>query len=411
MTFCHFININRGAFYNFLTFLKKLFCQTVNFYLISVWPNNCEGPNKTNCIMTIAEKIIKPNQAGIFRTVFLYTGQGESTLLVIPTGSTVDDYMYVLVDCDRDKEPNEIDLVALMKDLFSKSGKLSTFINTHPHNDHIGGIKEVYDEIGFSEVWHSKHKAGGRHKEKYEDFTYVIKKVGNSNEYFLRGTDDLNKIRKSDDTKVAKKLGLIDYQVLSPAKHLCDDIEDGTADERDRRIHEQCGVIKFTYGKDAKSIMITGDSDKEAWKEYITDHHKENLPSYVLSASHHGSRTFFKENKEDEDVYEDHIEAIKPTYIVISAPKQEDSPHGHPHDDAIELYKKHVDEANILHLGDNTESVIIDIDADGNIEIKTDKELVEEYGKSDDGNSSKNEAYRHTYVGSQTSRIDNKPMG
>src|SRR3954464_4292486 len=108
--------------------------------------------------MTVAERIIKPTKAGIFRTVFLYTGQGESTLMVIPNGPKVDDYIYVLVDSDKDNEPKEIDLIKLFKDLFSQSGKLFCFINTHPHNDHIGGIKEVYDEIGFTEVWHSNHK-------------------------------------------------------------------------------------------------------------------------------------------------------------------------------------------------------------------------------------------------------------
>ncbi len=365
--------------------------------------------------MTVAEKIIKPTTAGIFRTVFLYTGQGESTLLVIPTGPNTKDYMYVLLDCDRDKEPDEVDLVSLLKDLFKTDGKLKIFINTHPHNDHIGGVREIYDEIGFTEVWHSNHKAGGKHKKKYEDFTYVLGKVGKANEFFLRGTNDLNKIRKSDDKEIIKKLGQIDYQVLSPAEYLCEDIEEGTADERDKRIHEQCGVIKFTYGKDAKSILITGDSDKEAWKKHITDYHIKNLPSYILSASHHGSRTFFKTDEEDKDVYEAHIKAIKPTYLIISAPKQKDSPHGHPHDDAMELYKKYIDEDNILHLGANIESVIVDIDADGNIDIRTDKELIAEYGKSDEGDGddgkSKNESARNIYIGSQTSRIDNKPMG
>lgn len=365
--------------------------------------------------MTIAEKIIKPTQANIFRTVFFYTGQGESTLMAIPTGPNVEDYMYVLLDCDRDKEPNEIDIVSLLTDLFKAGGELKTFINTHPHNDHIGGIREVYDEVGFTEVWHSNHKAGGKHKKKFEDFTYVLSKVGKSNEYFLQGTNDLNKIRKSDDKEVTRKLGLIDYQVLSPAEYLCEDIEEGTADERDKRIHEQCGVIKFTYGKDAKSILFTGDSDKKAWKDHITEYHKKSLPSYVLSASHHGSRTFFKDNEEDKDVYEAHIKEINPSYLVISAPKQEDSPHGHPHDDAMELYKKYVDEDNILHLGANTESVIVDIDSDGNIEIRTDKELVEEYGKSDDekgdDGQEKSDSASNVYIGSQTSRIDNKPMG
>jgi competence protein ComEC len=365
--------------------------------------------------MTVAEQVIKPTKAGIFRTVFLYTGQGESTLLVVPTGPAVTDYKYVLVDSDRDKEPNEIDLIAMFKDLFRTSGKLEIFINTHPHNDHIGGIKDVYDEIGFSEVWHSNHKPGSKHKDKYEGLKYVINKVGKKNEYYLLGTKDLNKIRTSDDKEVIKKLGNIDYQVLSPAEYLCDEINEENQDTRDARIHEQCGVIKFTYGKDAKSIMVTGDSDKAAWKEHITDYHKNNLPSYVLSASHHGSRTFFKCDEDDEDIYETHIEYIKPSYLIISAPKQKDSPHGHPHDDAMELYKKHVEEDNILHLGKNYESVIVDIDSDGNVEIKMDKELVEEYGKgnddNDDGDDNKVRDYSSIYVGSQTSRIDKKPMG
>jgi len=362
--------------------------------------------------MTVAERIIKPTKAGVFRTVFLYTGQGESTLMVIPTGSTITDYIYVLVDCDLDKEPNEINLVNMFKDLFQTCGRLSVFINTHPHNDHFGGIKDIYNEINFSEVWHSNHKPGGKHKDKYKEFKYVLKEVGKENEFFLFGTNDLNKIRKSDDTEVEKKLGEIDFQVISPAEYLCEDIEDSDADERNRRIHEQCGVIKFTYGVKAKSILLTGDSDKKAWKEHITDYHKNNLPSYVLSASHHGSRSFFKESEDDEDIYETHLENIRPTYLIISAPKQKDSPHGHPHDDALELYKRYIPEDNILHLGANVDSVIVDIDSEGNIDVRFDKELIEEYGKGDDNNddSGKNET-RNLFIGAQTSRLDNKPMG
>jgi competence protein ComEC len=365
--------------------------------------------------MNTAERIIKPDKPGIFRIVFLYTGQGESTLLVIPNGPKKEDYIYFLVDSDLDKEPDEIDLIAMFKDLFKNGGKLRGFINTHPHNDHIGGIREIYDEIGFTEVWHSNHRAGGKHKKKYADFKYVIDKVGKANEFFLKGTNDPNKIRKSDDSEVIKKLGEIDYQVFSPAEYLCGEIDDKDADERDRRIHELCGVVKFTYGEDAKSILITGDSDKAAWQDHITEYHKANLPSYVLSASHHGSRTFFKTDEDDEDIYETHIENIKPTYLVISAPKQEDSPHGHPHDDAIELYENHVEKDNILHLGANVESVIVDIDAKGNIEVRVDKDLIAEYGKPEDGE--KNEAAKIAAAGSvfsissQTTRIDSKPSG
>lgn len=365
--------------------------------------------------MTVAERVIKPTQAGVFRTIFLYTGQGETTLLVIPTGTKVTDYKYVLVDSDQDREPKEINLVKLFKDLFKQSGKLSAFINTHPHNDHIGGIKEVYDEIGFDEVWHSNHKPGPKHKDKYEDLKYVIDEVGKKKEFFLKGSNERNVVRDSKDAKVSKPLGAIDYQVLSPAEYLCEDIDDENQDTRDRRIHEQCGVIKFSYGNPERSIMITGDSDKAAWKEHITDYHKDSLPADVLSASHHGSRTFFMENKDDEDVYEEHIEAIAPSYVVISAPTQDKSPHGHPHDEAWDLYKKHVGEDNILHLGANYQSVIVDIYLGGEMEVTYDQDLVAEYGQpeeddndDDDGNK---KDYSGIFVKSSAARLDRQKMG
>ncbi|MFC2186006.1 ComEC/Rec2 family competence protein [Fulvivirgaceae bacterium LMO-SS25] len=362
--------------------------------------------------MTVAERIIKPEKAGIFRSIFLYTGQGESTLLVIPNGPNIDDYKYVLVDCDRDYEDNEIDIVQMFKDLFISKGKLSIFINTHPHKDHIAGVKELYDEVGFDEVWHSNHKPGGSHKNMYEELKYVIGKVGKSNEYLLKGSNDLNKVRKYDNSEIKKKIGDIDFQVLSPAEYVCDEINDEKPEDRYRRIHEQCSVIKFTYGEQEKSIMLTGDSDKAAWQNHITDYYKDSLPSIVLSASHHGSRTFFKTDEDDEDIYEKHIESIRPEYVIISAPK--DSPHGHPHEDAIKLYKKYVNEENILHLGKFLECVIVDIDPQGNIEVNTDQELIEEYGKDKDdknNNDQVSKAATSFFIGSQTTRIDDKPQG
>lgn len=360
--------------------------------------------------MTVAEKVIKPTKAGIFRSVFIYTGQGETTLLVIPTGPNVSDYMYVMVDSDLDKDPNEVNLVSMFKDLFKNSGKLAVFINTHPHNDHMGGIREIYDEIGFDEVWHSNHKPGGVHKKKFKDFQYVVNKVGKENEYHLKGTNDDNKIRKVNGDEIKKELGNVSYVVLSPAEYLCEEIDDDGADERNRRIHEQCGVIKFTYGTTPKSIMFTGDSDKTAWLDHITDYHKDKLPAAVLSASHHGSRTFFKNDEDDEDVYEKHIEEINPIYLIISAPKQKDSPHGHPHDDAMELYKKHIEEDGIFHLGSTPYSVIVDIDSDGNLSVETDTELIEAYSDKEEEENEEDDK-RNIYIVPSTTRIDNKPMG
>lgn len=367
--------------------------------------------------ITTAKKIIKPIKAGIFRTIFLYTGQGESTLMVIPTGPNVSDYKYVLIDCDEDREKNEIDIVKMLKDLFQDEGKLSVFINTHPHKDHLAGIKNIYDEIGIDEVWHSNHKPSGKDNDAYNELKYVLKKVSKSNEYHLKGTNDNNTVRTIDDYKTVKQLGGIDYQVLSPAEHICDEIDDEDYETRRRRIHEQCGVIKFSY-KD-KHILITGDSDKKAWQETITKYYEDVLPSDVLSASHHGSRTFFKNGEDDKDVFEEHIETISPTYLIISAPKQEDSDHDHPHDDAMELYKKHIEKDNIFHMGNEDGEpycVIVDIDDSGNLSVNFDKELIDEYGYNNeetDKNESSGELKKSSVYGSFGigTKVDDKPMG
>lgn len=327
----------------------------------------------------IAQEVIKPSVPKLLRAVFLYTGQGDSTIVAIPTGENADDYQYVLIDADLDKEDKEVNLVSLLKDLLGGE-ELSTFINTHPHKDHIGGIKEIYDEIGIAEVWHSNHTSTGEDEESYDEFQYVLGKVGTDNEYHLKGTNDLNKIRDADGNEQVKKLGLIDYQVFAPAEYVCDDIDDEDERRRRDRIHEQCGVFKFTYG--GKSILFTGDANKTAWKDHITKYHKDSLQAEVMTASHHGSRTAFKCGKDDEDPYTEHLSYIDAKHLIISAPKQKDSPHEHPHDDAVEIYKEFFADEKIYHLGKEPYCIVVDIDAKGNVTVSEDLELIEAYCKT-----------------------------
>ncbi|MFA5652320.1 MAG: competence protein ComEC [Candidatus Paceibacterota bacterium] len=305
---------------------------------------------------------------GIFRTIFLYVGQGESTLMIIPDG---DSHRYLLVDSNYKKDDESIeDIPSIFKEI-NKSDII--FVNTHPHKDHIAGVKEIKDYIG--EVWHSGHMPGKDHEDAFKELNEVIKKVGEPNVFYLRGSNDKNvlHIDKEEKSKTDRKVGDVDFQVLSPAKYICEEIDDETPDQRAKRIHEQCGVIKFIY-KD-KSILLTGDSDKTAWKEHITDYYKDDLKSDVLSASHHGSFSFFKDKEnEDDDVYLDHMDNIKPDYLIISAPKQEDSPHDHPDDEALELYGDYVSKENTYHLGEDEKSIILDIDSEGGINIYKDGE-------------------------------------
>jgi competence protein ComEC len=358
---------------------------------------------------TIAKNILIP-QSGVLRIAFLYVGQGDAIIMTVPNGTG---FEYVLIDTNIDEKNGGIDVKALLSDLTDKGDKL-TFINTHPHADHTEGIKAIHEKSPVTEVWHSGHKPGKGDDCAYQEMMDVIKAIGKENEFVLFGTNDSNKVRKADKvTEIIKKLGDIDYVVLSPAEYVADEVDGEDAATRYNRIHERSGVLKISYGgSNLKHVMITGDSDKKAWREHITDYHKAKLPCDVLSASHHGSRTFFKDSGDDEDVYETHIETMKPKHLITSAPKKDESKHGHPHDDATTLYKKHVHEDNIYHLGSKRECVIVDISKEGNIEIRFDQELVKKYGfKPDDGNKDEKKEKAVPFVGSRTSRIDKQPMG
>jgi competence protein ComEC len=236
-----------------------------------------------------AQEIIVPPPR-VFRIIFLYVGQGESTLLVVPKG---DGHEYVLVDSHQDDSFGGIDLTKLFKDLLKgKAHGFHVYINTHPHNDHLGGLKKLYDEIGIAQVWHSGHKPGKDHKEAYAELEYVMNRIGKENVFVLQGSREDNKL---DGKTVA--LGNVSYNVLAPAEYVSEAIEDEDAETRYRKIHEQCGILRFRYGKKEKQILITGDSNRSAWEQYVM-YHRERLPSTVLSASHHGSNTFFWENSE-----------------------------------------------------------------------------------------------------------------
>ena len=64
---------------------------------------------------------------------------------------------------------------------------------------------------------------------------------------------------------------------------------------------------------------------------------------------------------------------------------------------------------DIINLGDNKECVIVDIDSGGNIDVYTDKELVEKYGFNENGgNGGKGKKAAATIT---STKIDYKPMG
>lgn len=358
----------------------------------------------------MAHHLLNP-PAKVFRAIFLFVGQGESTLFLVPDGTM---HKSMLVDCNRAPKLGGIDLPKLLQNLPTKrddgSARLDVFVNTHPHNDHVCGVGDIHDATHIEQVWHSGHVPSKDHQGPYQDLLDVIKAVrkrGGTIEELL-GTRDV------------RAFGDAEIHVVAPAQHVCDDLADEEPAARDRRIHEHCTVLRIRYGSgDMRGVLITGDSDKAAWSKHITDYHGKDddnrIAASVLSASHHGSRTFFKECEDDDDVYTKHLDRIDPSHVVVSAPDQADSPHGHPHDDAMELYRDRVGDDNVLHMTSQRSSFVLDVQEDGSFEIYSDRsELAETYGleeptdEEDSGGTPAKKAAPAIYI----PRIEqSRPMG
>lgn len=305
----------------------------------------------------------------LVRVVFLYVGQGSSAIVLVSDEGT---YKCLVVDINLDHKNGGIDVPRLVEDLLDGE-ELFAYANTHPHDDHLHGVKELSDRVSIRQVWHSGHVPSKKYGSRYEDLMAVIAKVKKN-----EGVDII-----LEGSHSSKRLGDAQYYVLAPAEYVTDEVNEDEADARRARIHEQCAVLKF--GKDNAWIMIPGDADRAAFEKHITRYHNERLGAFALAASHHGSRTFFMENEGNEP-YLAGLRSIGPEYVVISAPTQEESPHGHPHDDAVKLYADEVGSDNVLQMGEARLSFTFDIyRGGGHSGIQDDSgSLAEAYGLEDE---------------------------
>lgn len=292
-----------------------------------------------------------------FKTHFLNVGQGDTSLVELPNSQ------FMLVDCNQTEENTNI-LDYLKKVIPKNNDKhhIDYVVLTHPHKDHIKGLKDIIDdeEISVGEIWESGHRTRDDDGE-YRNYIEIMNR--NKPSIYKVGASS-NPFAEFDDIRV---------YMFAPSSYVS---EDDKEDPREA-IHNRCMVMKIEYA--GKSVLFTGDSSFSSWQERIVPNYSDEngeldknlLSSDVLSVSHHGSRTFFME-KEDGEPYVDGLKKISPSVCVISVGKEND--HGHPHDEAMEIYKRESDEV-YLTKDEEGESIVVDIET-LDVEIEEKKDLV-----------------------------------
>lgn len=186
-------------------------------------------------------------------------------------------------------------------------------IATHPHEDHIGGMVDVFKEYEVKAFYSPKIT----HTTKtYENLVKAVKDEG------LK-TKELKGGMVIDLGEGAK------FEVFTPQKSEYEELNDYSP------------IMKLSFGN--TSYLFTGDAEKLAEEEALAKY-KTSLDSDVIKFGHHGS------SSSSSNAF---IEAVSPKYGIISCAK--DNKYGHPHRETLDIIKKY----NIKTFRTDTDGEII----------------------------------------------------
>ncbi len=222
------------------------------------------------------------------RVYFLDVGEGESILIVGPSGKAT------LIDTG-----NLITGYRVLKFLRSKGiNEVERLIVTPPHPDHMGGVFVLLQSFKVKR-WYDNGQP--LEEAPCEDLYRWYGEIFRSGNYSVLKAGD----RWEEDGAI--------YEVLSP-KRLTGDWNANSL------------VIKLTYGK--VRFLFMGDANVRAEKELVES--GEDLKSDILKVGHHGA---------GDALSEEFLKRVKPRYAVISINRN--NIRGYPSKGKVELLKEY----------------------------------------------------------------------
>lgn len=262
------------------------------------------------------------NVKGDLKIAMLDVGQGDAILIQTKKQT-------ILIDTS-DVDERELLVNELKKFSVTKIDKL---ILTHPHADHIGSAKALINPS-------SKELKTNPYLEKIsvaEVYDNGIASTSPLYKSYMKAVDAKSITRKG--LKAGDTLdfgGGVKFNVLYPTTKLVDAVNDGQKSDP----NNESVVGKLTYKN--FSMMFTGDAEKKAESEILSNNKAKDLKCDVLKSGHHGSYTASTKN---------FVAAVEPSYVLISCGPEEEgrNTYGHPHLEPLENYlEQGIDEKNIL---------------------------------------------------------------
>lgn len=219
--------------------------------------------------------------AGKVYVTMLDVGQGDSFLIETPTQN-------ILIDTGGVEARQ-----ALVNQLNARGiTRLEKVILTHPHADHIGGVRAVLNNFTVDTIYDNGYYSSSS--------LYTDYRKANVNFMTLAEDDVLS-------------FGNSQFLVLNPD------------DSAGVSINDRSIVGRLVFGN--FSMLFTGDITRDA-EIRIANEHAQALKSTILKAAHHGSKT---------SSCDDFLYLAAPSYVFISASKN--NPFGHPHLQPLRNYR------------------------------------------------------------------------
>ncbi len=221
---------------------------------------------------------------------YIDVGQGDCEFIEFPDGQTM------LIDAGPAESGSKI--VRYIRNL--GYDYIDYIIATHPHADHIGGMKQVIDAFDFGTV-------------------YMPNAETNTSTYEKLLTTIKNKNKKIKTAKAKTKIGnlnnssYITVETLAPNGNEYESLNDYSV------------VLKITYGK--VRLLYMGDAETISEDEILKKNY--DVSADVIKVGHHGSATSSSQK---------FVNRVKAQYAIFSLGADND--YHHPHTQVVNRWKK-----------------------------------------------------------------------
>ncbi len=232
------------------------------------------------------------------RVTFIDVGQGSAAFLQLPKGKRM------LIDGGGFSTGNfDTGRSIVAPFLFNrKILRIDYIVLSHPHPDHMNGLKFIASEFNPSEFWYNGENVNR------EEFRKLMSTIESKDV----------KICTPEELAKGRIISGVKFEILHPlTMHpLFKDADDN------RGVNNRSLVMRLSYM--GKSILFTGDIEEDA-ENILVERSGGNLKADVMSVPHHGSRY---------SSTGPFVERVNPGVSVISSRKG--NRFGFPHQETLE---------------------------------------------------------------------------